>query len=289
MAVSARPLMLRGSLIAPAHIVTAIAFTVLFANPAALLFRDWIRDPDSGHGLLLIPIAAWIAWRSRVRAESRPDETLGIATLALAVILRYAADRAAEPYTMRMSILIAAAGLTLYFAGRHQLARWWLPFTLAALSVPLPATVLNAIAIPLQLKASQMGASMLQWRYVPVHLSGNVLRIPGHELFVATACSGLRSIMALVSLGLLLSYGALRHPASRLFVLAAAIPVAIVINAVRVFLTAYLMHFVSPDLGSGFMHVTEGWLLFLAAFGVLAALTWLASMTERFVAKRRVS
>src|SRR6185503_230998 len=195
MAVSVRPMLLRSGLIAPAHLLTAVAFTVLFANPAALLFRDWIRDPDSGHGLLLIPIAAWIAWRSRVRAESQPDHFLGIATFAFAVILRYAADRAAGPYTMRMSILIAAVGLTLYFAGRHQLLRWWLPFTLVALSVPLPATVLNAIAIPLQLKASQMGATLLEWRYVPVQLSGNVLRIPGHELFVATACSGLRSIM----------------------------------------------------------------------------------------------
>ena len=270
--------------LAPA--VTALAFAVLFANPAILLVRDWFRDPDAGHGLLLLPIAVWIAWRSRVHPDARANPVLGIATLVFAVLLRFAADRAAEPYTMRMSMVIAAAGLTLYFAGRHQLVRWWLPFTLAALSVPLPAIVLNAIAIPLQLQASEMGAALLEWRHVPVLLLGNVIRIPEHELFVATACSGLRSITALVSLGLILGWGTLRHPLSRLFVLGAALPVAIIVNAVRVFLTAYLMYFVSPELGSGFMHVTEGWLLFLGAFAALAGLTAATGGVERMMTRR---
>ena len=54
-----------------------------------------------------------------------------------------------------------------------------------------------------------------------------------------------------------------------------AIPIAIVINGVRVFMTGFLVFFVSPELGEGFMHLTEGWLLFLVSLASLGALAWL--------------
>jgi exosortase/archaeosortase family protein len=66
-----------------------------------------------------------------------------------------------------------------------------------------------------------------------------------------------------------------------------AIPVAIVINGLRVFLTGFLVYFVGPSFGEGFMHLTEGWLLFLVSMSILAAVAWLGSMIERAVAARR--
>ncbi|MDP9204599.1 MAG: exosortase/archaeosortase family protein, partial [Gemmatimonadota bacterium] len=63
--------------------------------------------------------------------------------------------------------------------------------------------------------------------------------------------------------------------------LALAIPVAVLINGFRVFLTGFLVFFVSPALGEGFMHVTEGWLLFLFSFATLALLAWAFVVLER--------
>jgi exosortase/archaeosortase family protein len=74
---------------------------------------------------------------------------------------------------------------------------------------------------------------------------------------------------------------ALRHPLSRVGLLALSIPVAILVNGVRVFLTGFLVIFVDPKLGEGFAHATEGWLLFLVSFGALGALTWLMLAVER--------
>ena len=62
--------------------------------------------------------------------------------------------------------------------------------------------------------------------------------------------------------------------------MALAIPVAIAVNAVRVFLTGFLVYFVDPKLGEGFMHLTEGWLLFVVAFVILGAAAWIASSVE---------
>jgi exosortase/archaeosortase family protein len=73
----------------------------------------------------------------------------------------------------------------------------------------------------------------------------------------------------------------LRSPIGRLAVVALSVPVAVVVNAVRVFLTGFLVYFVNPALGEGFMHLTEGWLLFLVAFSVLAGAAWAVSAVER--------
>ena len=260
--------------------LAALAAAVLFARPATLLARDWWSDPDAGHGLLLAPLSLWLAWRRGLAPDRRANPIGGATLLLAAVALRYLSGLAAELFTMRFSILIAVAGVIVYAWGFSQLRRWWLPAALLALSIPVPALVTNALALPLQFKASSMGAALLDWRHVPVRLAGNVIQLPGRQLFVTEACSGLRSLTALLALGVLVGGLWLRSVPSRVVLVALAIPVAIAVNAVRVFLTGFLVYFVDPKLGEGFMHLTEGWLLFVVAFVILGGAAWVASSIE---------
>ena len=128
-----------------------------------------------------------------------------------------------------------------------------------------------------------MGAALLEMRNVPVLLTGNVIRLPGHELFVTEACSGLRSITALLSVGVLASAMLLTTIAGRTFLVLVAIPIAIVINGLRVFVTGFLVYYVSPSLGQGFMHETEGWLLFLVSLVALVLAGWVTLLAEQRV------
>jgi len=267
--------------------VTAVLFALLFAQPFLSLANDWWTLPEAGHGLLLAPVAIWLAWRTGVRKDAAPNPGFGLAILALAVGVRCAAGLAAELFTMRASIILALMGLTVYHYGARQVIRWWLPFTLACLSVPLPELLTQAIALPLQFRASKMGAALLHLRNVPVQLSGNVIRLPGHELFVTEACSGLRSLTALLSIGILMGALMLQTVVGRVVLVLLAIPIAIAVNGIRVFMTGFLVYFVSPELGKGFMHITEGWLLFLVSLSALAMLAGVEMMAERRVAKWR--
>jgi len=269
-------------------VLAAIAFAILFSEPAVLLVRDWWNDPDAGHGLLLAPLAVWLAWRSGLVA-ARPARVSGALILTGAVLLRYLSGLAAELFTMRLSLLMGAAGLVLFWCGWRQLLHWWLPVILLVLSIPLPDIVTSSLALPLQLRASRWGAALLEFRHVPVNLSGNVIQLPGRQLFVTEACSGLRSLTALLSLGVLVGGLWLRHPAGRMLLVLAAIPVAMVVNAFRVFLTGFLVYFVSPDLGEGFMHLSEGWLLFVIAFLLLGAFTWVVAGVERWMKERKAA
>ena len=271
----------------PPLIAAAIAFVILFWAPFTTLLRDWWSDPDAGHGLLLGPVALYLAWKSGIAPDHRSQPRLGIALLVIAVFFRYLSSLAAELFTMRGSMLLAVVALVVYAYGARQVVRWWLPFTLLALSIPLPSVVLGSLALPLQFKATQMGAALLEWRQVPLALSGNVLRLPGRTLFVTEACSGLRSLTALIALSVLISGIWMRKPPLRLLLVLLAIPIAVFLNGVRVFLTGFLVHFVDPRLGDGFLHLTEGWVMFVIAFAILGGFAWLLIQVENWWIRMR--
>lgn len=265
----------------------AAAFVALFARPFATLARDWWTLPEAGHGILLTPIALWLAWRSGVHPLAGRSVWLGAAILVAAVALRTASSLAAELFTMRLSVVGALLGLTVFYGGIRQARHWQLPFLLLTLAIPLPQLVAQGLTLPLQFQASELGAYLLELRGVPVLLTGNVIRIPGHELFVTEACSGLRSLAALISIAILAGAFFLRSTLARLGLLIVAVPIAIMVNGVRVFLTGFLVHFASPAMGTGFMHATEGWLLFLVSLSALAGAAAIAGIAERAVDRRR--
>lgn len=265
---------------------TALAFVVLFAEPMRLLADAWWNDPNSGHGLLLAPVAIWLAFRAGGAPHARPQPVAGAVVIVLAVLFRYAAQLASELFVMRGSMLVALGGLVLWYGGWPQVRRWWLSFTILALSVPIPEVILNTVALPLQFTASRIGAALLEWRQIPVLLTGNVIRIPGQELFVAEACSGLRSLTALTSLGVLLGALQLNRWWLRVLLVALTIPIAILINGVRVFLTGFLVYYVSPEMGQGFMHTSEGMLMFVVAFVAMGLIAFVLGLFESALTRR---
>jgi exosortase len=100
-------------------------------------------------------------------------------------------------------------------------------------------------------------------------------------LFVTEACSGLRSLTALTALGLLIGGLWLHAPVARGLLLVLTVPVAMLLNGLRVFLTGFLVFFVSPAWGEGFLHYSEGWALFVIAFAILGATAWVIARIEQ--------
>jgi exosortase len=260
------------------HLVAAISFLVLFWEPIHRTIEAWWDNPDFGHGVLLAPVAVYLLWKRGVAPGARAQPALGLGLLLLAVLLRHLAQlasyNAAEVFTMAGAVV----GLTVFSLGLRQLAHWWLPASLLLLCLPFNT---SSLSLPLQLVASRLGAGLFEWYQVPVVLSGNIIELPGHVLFVTEACSGLRSITALLALGVLIGGLFLDSSWSRLLIVLLAVPVAVLVNAFRVFLTGFLILFVDPRLGDGFMHASEGWLMFVLAFGVLGGFAWAMTRVER--------
>ncbi len=258
--------------------VTA-SFALLYGPTLAALALDWAASAEYGHGLLLLPVAGWLAWRARAPIAPRPG--LGLTVLSGAILLFTLGNLAAEFFTRRLAILVALAGITLFYRGWSQLRAWWLPFGLLGLTIPLPEVVLNSVTLPLQLLASKLAVAMLEFRHIPVALSGNIILLPGQELFVAEACSGLRSLSALLGLTLLIAGTALSQPWARVVLLALAVPAALASNALRVFTIGFAAHYAGSSVTEGVWHSVTGVVVFLLPLALVGGVAALLRRGER--------
>jgi exosortase len=147
------------------------------------------------------------------------------------------------------------------------------PIAFLLLMIPIPAIIFNQVAFPLQLLASQAGELMLSALNIPVLREGNLIILAHATLEVAEACSGIRSLVSLLALGIIYGYFVDARGGIRTIIAATTVPIAIVANAVRVAGTGAAAHYLGKAAAEGFFHSFSGWLMFGIAFGLLFALT----------------
>jgi exosortase len=135
--------------------------------------------------------------------------------------------------------------------------------------IPIPAIIFNQIAFPLQLLASRSGEFALGALQIPVLREGNVIMLANTTLEVAEACSGIRSLVSLLTLAIIFGCFAERRRWARFALAAASVPVAILSNGLRVAGTGVAAHYFGAAAAQGFFHTFSGWLLFIVAFGLL--------------------
>ncbi len=173
--------------------------------------------------------------------------------------------------TSRVSLLVLLAGMILFLAGWKVLRAVSFPLAFLLLMIPIPVIIYNQITFPLQLLASRFATFWLEVAQVPVLREGNVLILPNYSLEVVEACSGIRSLMTLITLAV--AYGYLVEPrrSVRYALVILMIPIAIVSNAIRIMGTGVLTYHFGPKAAEGFFHEFSGWVIFLAALILMFA------------------
>jgi exosortase D (VPLPA-CTERM-specific) len=265
-----------------ALILVALGFAVLYHSVVVKLVRDWATDGNYSHGFLIVPIALYLVWERRARLEAavvRPS-FLGLVLVLLSVAVLGAGVLGAELFLTRISMLGVLAGTVLFLSGWQTLRILAFPLAFLLLMIPLPAIVFNQIAFPLQLLASRFGELALTVAGVPVLREGNVITLSNTSLEVAEACSGIRSLVSLLTLAIVYGYVMDRRAWARIALALASIPVAIVANGARVAGTGIAAHYIGPQAAEGFFHEFSGWLVFVVAFlllfAVQRAIAWVA-------------
>lgn len=242
----------------------------------------WWTDEAYSHGLLIPPLAAYVAWLNRDRILSTPAsaDSRGLILAAAGCALHLLGRLGAEFFLTRVSIVIILAGIILTYWGFGRLQQMAFSLVLLATMVPIPAIVYNKLAAPLQLFASWVASNTIQTMGIPIFRDGNVMHLSNISLGVAEACSGLRSISSLSVLALVLGYFICSTLPIRTFLFLLAFPVAIGVNVLRIVVTALFAR-EDPALAEGFFHSFSGWVVFLVGFGFMYLL---ASVLARFEA-----
>jgi exosortase len=133
--------------------------------------------------------------------------------------------------------------------------------------LPKLAIVYNQATLPLQLLASRIAAGILTFAGIGVIREGNILDVGGHRVAVVEACNGIRYLLSLGFMAVVFGYLSDSKPWMRSALLAAAVPVAILANGVRVAIAGWM-----PSLESGVPHAVAGWLIFVLCLATLMLL-----------------
>jgi len=245
----------------------------LYASILARLFLQWINDPNFSHGIFVPLFALFVLWqdRKKLTAMAPVPSWAGLPLVVLSLLVLVLGVLGAELFFSRISLLILSAGLIILFWGGTFFRAVLFPWAFLILMIPIPNLILQQVTFPLQLLASKLATAMLELVGVPVLRQGNMIVLAAMPLDVAEACSGIRSLLTLVTLAIIYGYLLETRRWVRVALALSAVPIAVVANSFRVFGTGLLVQYWDPDKAMGFFHTFEGWLIFVVALIMLFA------------------
>ena len=276
-------------------ILTAAVLFFLYAAVLNKLAADWWTDDNYSHGLLVPFVIGYIIWLEfdKLKAACRTSAFLpGGILISLALLLLLGGTLGAELFTQRISLVLMLAGIIIYFWGAQLLKLLIVPFALLLLAIPIPQIIFNKIAFPLQIWASQMAVWGIRLFEVASVRKGNVIEILPRgatqivALEVVEACSGIRSLMTLITLALILScftrektggatpFWRNQNVWRSLVLMLSAFPIAILTNAARVTATGVLTYYYGKKATESVWHELSGWLVYVVALILLLTINF---------------
>ncbi len=258
----------------------AVFSVAIYYNALKWLIEfDWPR-PDYSH-CYLVPLASlYLIWEKKAELLATPSRPTwaGLVPVGFAIVSYWLGELAGEFFAMYLSLWLLIVGLCWIHLGWKKLRIIGFQLMLLIAMFPLPHFVNNKITLQLKLISSQVGVFLLQLWGMTAYREGNVIDIGFTQLQVVDACSGLRYLFPLMVLGLILAYWLKDALWKRAALFLTTVPVAVLVNAVRIAATGILYPIWGAEVAEGFFHDFSGWLIFM--------LTLMALWLEMLVLKR---
>jgi exosortase D (VPLPA-CTERM-specific) len=231
----------------------------------------WIDSPEYSHGLLIPPVAAFLMWQQKDRLERVPftGSWWGVALVLLGGAVLIGGQLGTVFTIVQYAYVITLCGLILSFLGWPAFRLIAIPLLILLFMIPLPQFVLANLSTKLQLLSSQIGVAVIRLFDISVFLEGNVIDLGGYKLQVAEACSGLRYLFPLMTLGFLMAYfykGALWK---RVLLFLSSIPITVLMNSIRVGVIGVTVEHWGIEMAEGFLHEFQGWMIFMISAAVM--------------------
>jgi len=250
-------------------LVLVLAF--LYREIMMRLAGQWWSDPNFSHGFFVPLFSGFVIWsqREKLAAIPRTPSWLGFWIIFAAISMLVVGVLGAELFLSRTSLVLLLMGMVVQFFGWAHFRAMFFPLGFLFLMIPIPSIIFNQIAFPLQLIASQLAASFLQIMGVPTLRLGNVIQLPVMTLEVVEACSGIRSLITLLTLSIIYGFFLESVVWKRVILALSAIPIAVLANGFRIVGTGLLGEYWEPEKAQGFFHSFSGWVVFVVAMILL--------------------
>lgn len=243
--------------------------------PALRVLADQCQEDSNNSHIAFVPfISAYLIWQARSKLAALPESSSGrgLAVLLVGLSLYLLGQIGQMQVVSNLAIALSAVGLIWYNLGDAKARSIAFPLFFLLFVVPMPNALVTLVSFPLQLFATAVSANAMDAIGIPVLREGNMLYFAHTQLEVAEACSGIRSMMAFLMLGALFAYLTRGRAGRRLLLVALAVPLAVVMNILRVTGTGILAYAYDDRIARGFLHEFSGLVVFAAGFCVMAGL-----------------
>jgi exosortase len=242
------------------------------------LWGEWLGNDYYSHGIL-IPLVVGFLIVQRLRNDrsvwstGEVSRSGGLAVLSVSLLLFLYFFNGRAYYLAAFAMIGLLVGLIWSFWGAHLVHKLIFPLSYLMLMIPLP--FVERVTLPLALFTGVCATGMVQWLGMEVTVVGNAVTLPNANLVIGAQCSGVNSLIALVSLMALAAY-LLDGPLwGRLTLVATAIPLAILGNILRVASLLFVARAYGAQAAFTFYHDYSGIVFFLAVVLLMFPLTQL--------------
>lgn len=268
--------------------LVAIAPVLVFTFYPSLvrLIRTWLESEEYSHGLLIPFISLFLIWQKTPILRQLPlhGSFGGVVLTFVGIALYLVGELSAINPLVQLSFVLTLTGVAFAIVGTRGMREIWPAFLFLLFMVPLPAVIFQELSQHLQLISSALGVAVIRLFGISVFLEGNVIDLGSMQLQVVEACSGLRYLFPLMSLAFICAYFYREAFWKRALVFLSSVPITILLNSFRIGVIGILVEYWGRSQAEGFLHDFEGWVVFMAAVGLLIAEMWLLT---RFSAIKR--
>lgn len=251
----------------------------MFRAPFTDMFRGRLLKAEQGYVLLVPCVVFYLVWlrRSRFQYLSLEGSLFGFGLVVLGAFFADQCDKNGILIGWHLGAIVVLVGCLVTMLGLPLIRNFGPALLALALVVPVPGSVRQGIALPLQQLATSVTAQILGFIGIDAIQKGTLIEINGIDVAVGEACNGMR---LLVPLGLVV-YGfvfslPLRMPA-RFFLICASVPIALVSNVFRLIPTSIAYGYL-PSWAAA-VHDVSGWLMIpmslILLLAVIRFLQWL--------------
>jgi len=246
-------------------------FVVAYLPVFQIIVKIWASSEEYSHAFLTVPIIIYMVWgKKSCLAEGQIRYSpFGLSLVVLAMAAYYFGMLSNVHTIIFLSMFVTIFGVLIYLAGVNGAKELFTPLLLLLILFPIPEQLYIKLTFPLQLKVSQASEIIVRFFGVSLLREGNIMNIPGKSFEVVEACSGLRSMITLLTLSFIMGYFMLKKNSSKLILVIVSIPTAIVVNIARVTVMILLFYFFRLDLAEGKLHTVTGITVFILALLIL--------------------
>ena len=233
-----------------------------------MLDRWMVSGSYYGHGFLIPLISIYIVWQRKniLKKINLTSEPKGLALVVVGLLIHIATASLRVYFISGFSFVIVLYGLLLFCFGKEISKNLIFPVFFLLAMIPLPLVLIGTLTVKLKLFVAQTATFVLNNIGFPSIRDGSMIRMPNSHIIVAAPCSGLRSLIALITLGVLFSFASKVSYFKKSVIFLSSIPIALATNIVRIIMLAVVNDLYGEKATMGFFHDFTGFVMFGIAF-----------------------